>query len=117
MPKRRKNKKGTSNGGLEPFTSSTLSVSPPRQRLLDGETGVEAEETATRTTPKPETELETDTPSGTMILGPVSYLDCLIFCILLAPQLLWRVGLVDKVVCILRAVPFLGMWIFLAFLS
>ncbi|KAK0645908.1 Alpha/Beta hydrolase protein [Cercophora newfieldiana] len=44
---------------------------------------------------------------GTMILGPVSYLDCLVFCILLAPNLLWYVGLTDTLVCVLKALPFL----------
>ncbi|KAK0710902.1 Alpha/Beta hydrolase protein [Lasiosphaeris hirsuta] len=42
-----------------------------------------------------------------MILGPVSYLDCLVFCLLLAPQLLWHVGLFDTLLCVLQALPFL----------
>ncbi|KAK0718385.1 Alpha/Beta hydrolase protein [Lasiosphaeria miniovina] len=42
-----------------------------------------------------------------MILGPVSYLDCIVFCILLAPQLIWRVGLFETLACVLRALPFL----------
>jgi len=46
-------------------------------------------------------------PEATMILGPVSYLDCLVFCILLAPNLLWYVGFVDTFVCVLKTLPFL----------
>lgn len=41
-------------------------------------------------------------------LGAVSYLDCLVFLLLLAPQLLWHVGLVATASCALLAVPFLG---------
>jgi len=41
-------------------------------------------------------------------LGAVSYLDCLIFLLLLAPQLLWHVGLLATASCALLAVPFLG---------
>lgn len=43
-----------------------------------------------------------------MILGPVSYLDCLVFCLFLAPQLLYRVGLVETVICVIQTLPFLG---------
>jgi hypothetical protein len=43
-----------------------------------------------------------------MILGPVSYLDCLIFCLLLTPQLIWLVGLFETTFCALTALPFLG---------
>ncbi|KAB5570464.1 Arylacetamide deacetylase-like protein [Coniochaeta sp. 2T2.1] len=42
-----------------------------------------------------------------MILGPVSYFDCLIFCLLLAPQLIWHVGLFETVFCALSTLPFL----------
>lgn len=42
-----------------------------------------------------------------MILGPVSYLDCVVFCILLAPQLLIHVGLFETVGVVLRCLPFL----------
>ena len=42
-----------------------------------------------------------------MILGPVSYLDCLVFCVLLAPQLIWHVGLFPTTFCVLKALPFL----------
>ncbi|KAI1330480.1 Arylacetamide deacetylase-like protein [Xylariaceae sp. FL0255] len=42
-----------------------------------------------------------------MILGPVSYLDCIAFCVFLAPQLLIHVGLFKTVVTILQCVPFL----------
>lgn len=43
-----------------------------------------------------------------MILGPVSYLDCVIFCIFLAPQLILNVGLFETVVTVLHTLPFLG---------
>jgi hypothetical protein len=43
-----------------------------------------------------------------MILGPVSYLDCLVFCLFLAPQLVWHVGLFETTLCALTALPFLG---------
>ncbi|PFH61025.1 hypothetical protein XA68_18390 [Ophiocordyceps unilateralis] len=42
-----------------------------------------------------------------MILGPVSASDCLVFCILLAPQLIWHVGLVRTTCVVLKALPFL----------
>ncbi|KAH8673914.1 Alpha/Beta hydrolase protein [Xylariales sp. PMI_506] len=42
-----------------------------------------------------------------MMLGPVSYLDCLVFCIFLAPQLLLHVGLVKTISVILGCLPFL----------
>lgn len=38
----------------------------------------------------------------------MSYLDCLVFCVFLAPQLLWRVGFFETIACALQAVPFLG---------
>lgn len=43
-----------------------------------------------------------------MILGPVSYLDCLVFLGFLTPQLLIQVGLFDTLKCVLQAIPFLG---------
>ncbi|KAK3956871.1 alpha/beta-hydrolase [Pseudoneurospora amorphoporcata] len=43
---------------------------------------------------------------GGMILGAVSYLDCIVFCIFLAPQLIWNVGLVPTIKCLLEALPF-----------
>lgn len=43
----------------------------------------------------------------TMILGPVSYLDCVVFCALSAPQLIWHAGLLETVLCALGALPFL----------
>ncbi|KAK3332510.1 Alpha/Beta hydrolase protein [Cercophora scortea] len=48
-------------------------------------------------------------PQDGMILdlGPVSYLDCVVFCILLAPQLIWRAGFLETALCVLRALPFL----------
>ncbi|KAL1875905.1 hypothetical protein VTK73DRAFT_9760 [Phialemonium thermophilum] len=42
-----------------------------------------------------------------MTLGPVSYLDCVAFCLFLVPQLIWQAGLWETVVCVLRALPFL----------
>ena len=48
-----------------------------------------------------------ETAAAVMILGPVSYLDCLIFCILLAPQLVWHVGLFAMARCVAQALPFL----------
>ncbi|KAI0481235.1 alpha/beta-hydrolase [Xylariaceae sp. FL0804] len=43
----------------------------------------------------------------TMILGPVSYVDCLVFCIFLAPQLLIHVGVVETAATVLQCLPFL----------
>ncbi|KAK6197680.1 hypothetical protein LQW54_010689 [Pestalotiopsis sp. IQ-011] len=42
-----------------------------------------------------------------MILGPISYLDCLVFCVFLAPQLLLRVGLLGTLATALQCLPFL----------
>jgi hypothetical protein len=42
-----------------------------------------------------------------MILGPVSLLDCMVFCLFLTPQLLWRVGFLDTLLTVVQAVPFL----------
>lgn len=42
-----------------------------------------------------------------MILGPISYLDCLVFCVFLAPQLLLRVGLLGTLATGLQCLPFL----------
>ncbi|KAI1085767.1 alpha/beta-hydrolase [Whalleya microplaca] len=42
-----------------------------------------------------------------MILGPVSYLDCFVFCVFLAPQLLIHVGLLETVAVVLQCLPFL----------
>lgn len=44
-----------------------------------------------------------------MILGQVSWLDCLVFLIFLAPQLIFRVGFFPTLFCGLRALPFLRM--------
>lgn len=41
-----------------------------------------------------------------MILGPVSYIDCIVFCIFLAPQLIRHVGLIETIKCVLEALPF-----------
>lgn len=43
-----------------------------------------------------------------MILGPVSYLDCLVFCVFLAPQLILDVGLFETIKVALQCLPFLG---------
>ncbi|KAH8203372.1 hypothetical protein TruAng_002467 [Truncatella angustata] len=42
-----------------------------------------------------------------MILGPISYLDCIVFCVFLAPQLLIHVGLFETVGVALQCLPFL----------
>ena len=42
-----------------------------------------------------------------MILGPVSYLDCIVFCVFLAPQLLIHVGILETAAVVLRCLPFL----------
>ncbi|KAL8762265.1 MAG: hypothetical protein Q9184_001713 [Pyrenodesmia sp. 2 TL-2023] len=42
-----------------------------------------------------------------MILGQISYLDCLIFLLFLAPQLLLNVNFFELIFCVLKAVPFL----------
>lgn len=41
-----------------------------------------------------------------MLLGPISYLDCFVFCVFLTPQLLCHVGLASVTVCALRYIPF-----------
>jgi len=43
-----------------------------------------------------------------VVLGPVSYLDCIIFCIFLAPQLIWHAGFFGTVWCVFQALPFLS---------
>lgn len=47
-------------------------------------------------------------PPG-MVLGPVTLLDCLVFCIFLAPQLIWQAGLIPTLFSVLEALPFLCM--------
>ncbi|KAI1096498.1 alpha/beta-hydrolase [Rostrohypoxylon terebratum] len=42
-----------------------------------------------------------------MILGPISYLDCLVFCTILTPQLIIHVGLFQTVWVVLKCLPFL----------
>ncbi|KAL2205058.1 alpha/beta-hydrolase [Sarocladium strictum] len=42
-----------------------------------------------------------------MILGPVSLIDCLVFCIFLAPQLILQVGIFSTVLTTLQCLPFL----------
>ena len=41
-----------------------------------------------------------------MILDRISYLDCLVFLIFLAPQLILRVNVVELLLCIFQALPF-----------
>ena len=41
-----------------------------------------------------------------MILDQISYLDCLVFLVFLAPQLLLRVNIFELLVCIVQALPF-----------
>ena len=47
------------------------------------------------------------TQEGELNLGPVSYLDCIVFCAFLAPQLVWQVGFFETAWCALQALPFL----------
>lgn len=44
-----------------------------------------------------------------MILNQISYLDCIVFVIFLAPQLLIHVGLWQTARWVIGALPFLGM--------
>lgn len=41
-----------------------------------------------------------------MILGQISYLDCLVFLFLLAPQLVLHVNIVELIACVVKALPF-----------
>jgi len=43
-----------------------------------------------------------------MILGQISYLDCLAFVIFLGPQLLIHVNVLELIPFVLQALPFLG---------
>lgn len=52
--------------------------------------------------------IKLSTPHRKMILGPVSYLDCIVFCIFLAPQLILNVGVFETVLTVLQVLPFLG---------
>jgi hypothetical protein len=45
----------------------------------------------------------------TMILGQVSWLDCFVFLLFLAPQLIYHVGFFRTLICGMRALPFLCM--------
>ncbi|KAH7001938.1 Alpha/Beta hydrolase protein [Ilyonectria destructans] len=42
-----------------------------------------------------------------MILGPISLIDCLVFCVFLLPQLFWDVGVIQTFVVAVKALPFL----------
>ena len=46
-----------------------------------------------------------------MILGPVSLIDCVVFCIYLAPQLLRQAGFVPTALVVLQTIPFLRMYL------
>ena len=41
-----------------------------------------------------------------MILDQISYLDCLVFLVFLAPQLLLRVNIFELLSCVFKALPF-----------
>ena len=41
-----------------------------------------------------------------MILGQISYLDCLVFLLFLAPQLLVKINIFQLVFCVISALPF-----------
>jgi hypothetical protein len=43
-----------------------------------------------------------------MILGPISYIDCIVFLLFLAPQLILHAGIVRTGFWLLRALPSLG---------
>jgi hypothetical protein len=45
-----------------------------------------------------------------MILGQISWLDCFVFLVFLAPQLIIHVGFFPTLFCGLRALPFLRMF-------
>lgn len=44
-----------------------------------------------------------------MILNQISYLDCIAFLVFLAPQLLIRVGPIETISCVVKALPFFCM--------
>lgn len=44
-----------------------------------------------------------------MILGQISYLDCIAFLCFLFPQLLLQVGFLQTALCGVKILPFLGM--------
>ena len=48
--------------------------------------------------------------AGSMILGQISWLDCFVFLVFLAPQLIIHVGFFPTLFCGLRALPFLRMF-------
>ena len=41
-----------------------------------------------------------------MILNRISYLDCFVFLVFLAPQLLLRVNIFELLICVFQALPF-----------
>lgn len=55
--------------------------------------------------------------ASAMILGSVSWLDCLVFLIFLTPQLILQVGFLRTLWCGIKALPFLGMSILFEFLD
>ncbi|KAI1877979.1 uncharacterized protein JN550_000161 [Neoarthrinium moseri] len=52
-----------------------------------------------------------------MKLGPISFLDCIVFCVFLAPQLLVHVGLFETVGVVLQCLPFLLFQLPLGFIN
>lgn len=50
-----------------------------------------------------------------MILGQISYLDCIVFLVFLTPQLLLNVNIFALAVCIGKAVPFICKLPFIGF--
>lgn len=44
-----------------------------------------------------------------MILGQIAYIDCLVFLVLLIPQLLLRVSIIELLAVAIQALPFLRM--------
>lgn len=44
-----------------------------------------------------------------MILDQIAWLDCIVFLLFLAPQLIIHVGLIQTAICGIKALPFLGM--------
>lgn len=45
-----------------------------------------------------------------MILDQIAWLDCIVFLLFLAPQLIIHVGLIQTAICGIKALPFLGMF-------
>jgi len=52
-----------------------------------------------------------------MILAQISWLDCLVFLLFLAPQLIFQIGFFRTLSCGLKALPFLRMSKILVFIE